>query len=147
MKDNQTFSEGRRKALVALFDKWSGKVRDHVLEKFQEDHDRLRTSIIREFAEKQGCLRLTGQIAAMCANLDKATSELAAFGFEVDDDEGLTLSDSAPKVLRQSLEKRIAADIGTREHLERKMDNAVVKLLLVPTTDEANKLIAEFVKM
>lgn len=75
------------------------------------------------------------------AKVQTAEDELRQLGFELDD-EGVLDSTFSSSRLARTIERRLVAEVGTKDEvLTRSVDRARIKLLLVASAEEADKIV------
>jgi hypothetical protein len=149
---NNQITIPHRKELVKMLEHipWSDtpNLRKQVLTRWEESTLEYRTALIAEIAEKRGVSKLAAQVADTKSKISKLKEDLETIettleskGFEISESGHLSFSDDAPDNLVESVKRAIAKEHGSEEEIETKFDDAITKLWLVPTLDEATKLI------
>jgi hypothetical protein len=158
MKEGTQLTQPQRKALVDMLGMgYSDVIWSRARSKYEEIRSDLFDSFIREAAEKnQSTQDIIATIFRLKAaerkvetilqnakvDLAEAQGKLKAFGFRLSDGGNLSLSSDCPDALKQSIDKRVDKELGTREQvLEIPFEIARLKLLTVATSEEAEKLV------
>jgi hypothetical protein len=117
-----------------------GDVRNRASSKYEKARASRREAVIREVAG-DGIAKAKDNILALRAKSRAADAELKQLGFELDDEGTLNLVYGSSD-LADRIEKRLDAEVGTKDEvLTRVFDNARVKLLLVATAEEAEAIV------
>ena len=109
-------------------------------EKVRETSYRGNEAIIRELAG-DGVAKAKDNILALRTKVQAAEDELRKLGFVLDDEGMLDLISSSSR-LERTIERRLDAEVGTKDRvLTRAFDAARIKLLLVANAEEADKIV------
>ena len=137
--ETQQFTQPQRKALSDLLKEW-GDVWSRAQRKFEGTRTSRKEAIIREVAG-DGITKAKENLLSLRAKVQVAEDELRQLGFELDDDGVLDLISSSSR-LAKTIERRLDAEVGTKhEVLTRPFDAARIKLLLVASAEEAEKIV------
>jgi len=132
-------TQPQRKALSDMLKEW-GDVWNRACKKYETARNSRRESIIRELAG-DGVAKTKDSILALRTKLRVAEDELTHLGFELDSDGKLDLVSRSSR-FADALRTRLDAEVGTKDEvLVRAFDTARVKLLLVATAEEAEKIV------
>lgn len=137
---NSQFSLANRKQLADMLGSQYEGLRYRTKEKFREKQQALCQSLIKEFAEKKGALKLTGQIEAAEEKIKATKAELLQLGFEFDDDD-LTLSGGSVNPLDSIIDARVEKEIGTSDAIDARFDSAQIAMMTVASLEDAEKLL------
>jgi hypothetical protein len=137
--ETQQFTQPQRKALSDLLKEW-GDVWSRAQRKFEGTRTSRKEAIIREVAG-DGITKAKENLLSLRAKVQVAEDELRQLGFELDDDGVLDLISSSSR-LAKTIERRLDAEVGTKDEvLTRPFDAARIKLLLVASAEEAEKIV------
>lgn len=132
-------TQPQRKALSDMLKEW-GDVWNRASKKYDSARNSRKESIIRELAG-DGVAKTKDSILALRTKLQVAEDELTHLGFELDSGGSLDLVSGSSR-FGDALRTRLDAEVGTKDEvLTRAFDTARVKLLLVATAEEAEKIV------
>jgi hypothetical protein len=138
--NNSQFSLANRKQLADMLGNQYDGLRYRAKQKFREKQQALFQSVIREFAEKKGALKLTGQIEAAEEKIKAVKAELLQLGFDLDDGD-LTLSRGSANPLDKIIDTRVEKEIGTSDAIDARFDSAQIAMMTVASLEDAEKLL------
>jgi|SRR5579864_6744042 len=139
MNEETQLTQPQRKALADMFKEW-GDVWSRAQRKYEETRTSRKEAIIREVAG-DGITKAKDSILSLRSKVQAAEDELGQLGFELDDDGVLDLTSSRSR-LGRTIERRLDAEVGTKDEvLTRPFDAARIKLLLVASAEEAEKIV------
>ena len=127
MQNNSNFTLANRKHLADMLDPGYHSLRERAKDHLKRKRSSLAQTIIREFAEKKGVLKVKVQIDATRERLNEQERELTQLGFDFDSDGDMSLVGSAGDPLRKILDARF--------------DSLQVAMMTVPTLEDADKLL------
>ena len=137
--ETQQLTQPQRNALAEMLKEW-GDVWNRAQKKYEETRTSRKEAIIREVAG-DGIIKAKDNIVSLRNKMQAAEDELRQLGFELDGDEVLDLTSSSSRLAR-SIERRLDAEVGTKDEvLTRSFNTARIKLLLVPSAEEAEKIV------
>ena|SRR5579864_9510957 len=137
--ETQQLTQPQRKALADILKEW-GNVWSRANTKYEETRTSRKEAIIQEVAG-DGITKAKDNILSLRAKVQAAEDELKQLGFELDDEDQLDLVSSSSRLAR-TIERRLDAEVGTKhEVLTRPFDTARIKLLLVASAEEAEKIV------
>lgn len=140
MTTNPQLSLANRKELAdMLADKYES-LRSKAKSKFHDTRNALRESLIREYAEKNGAMKLIAQIEVSRAKNQELEDELSTLGFETDHT-GVALSRGSRNPLGKIIDERIKKDIGCVEDIDARFDSAQLAMMTVASLQDAEKLL------
>lgn len=117
-----------------------GDVWNSAQKKYEETCTSRKDAIIREDAG-DGIIMAKDNIVSLRTKMQAAEDELRQLGFELDGDQVLDLTSSRSRLAR-TIERRLDAEVGTKDEvLTRAFGTARIKLLLVATAEEAEKIV------
>ncbi len=117
-----------------------GDVWNRAQKKYEETRTSRKEAIIQEVAG-DGVAKAKDNILALRTKVQAAEDELRQLGFVLDDEGMLDLISSSSR-LERTIERRLDAEVGTKDKvLTRRFDTARIKLLLVASAEEAEKLV------
>jgi hypothetical protein len=139
MNEEKQLTQPQRKALADMLKEWGNVWRR--AEKQYETARTLRKEAIIGEAAGDGIVKAKDGILSLRGKLQAAEDELKQLGFEVDYEGALDLASSSSRVAK-SIEKRLDAEVGTKDDvLNRRFETARIKLLLVASAEEAEKIV------
>jgi len=137
--ETQQLTQPQRNALAEMLKEW-GDVWNRAQKKYEETRTSRKEAIIREVAG-DGIIKAKDNIVSLRNKMQAAEDELRQLGFELDGDEVLDLTSSSSRLAR-SIERRLDAEVGTKDEvLTRAFGTARIKLLLVASAEEAEKIV------
>jgi hypothetical protein len=137
--ETQQLTQPQRKALADMLRQW-GDVWSRAQKKYEETRTSRKEAIIREVAG-DGIIKAKDSIISLRTKVQAAEDELRQLGFELDGDEVLDLTSNNSRLAR-TIERRLDAEVGTKDEvLTRSFDAARIKLLLVASAEEAEKIV------
>jgi hypothetical protein len=137
--ETQELTQPQRKALADMLKQW-GDVWSRAQKKYEETRSSRKEAIIREVVGDE-IIKAKDSILSLRTKVQAAEDELRQLGFEVDGDEVLDLTSSSSRLAR-TIERRLDAEVGTKDEvLTRAFDTARIKLLLVASAEEAEKIV------
>jgi len=137
--ETQQLTQPQRKALADMLKEW-GDVWSRAQRKYEATRTSRKGAIIRDVAG-DGITKAKDNIVSLRARVQAAEDELKQLGFELDDEGTLDLTSSSSRLAR-TIERRLDAEVGTKDEvLTRPFDTARIKLLLVATAEEAEKIV------
>jgi hypothetical protein len=116
-----------------------GDVWNSAQKKYEETRTSRKEAIIREVAG-YGIIEATDNIVSLRTETQVAEDELRQLGFELDGDQVLDLTSSSSR-LAWTIERRLDAEVGTKEVLTPAFGTARIKLLVVASAEEAEKIV------
>ena len=140
MNEGTPLTQPQRKALVEILKPW-GDVWERAKKRYTKTRDSRTEAIIKEVAG-DGVAKAKDDILALRSQTEAAEHTLRVLGFELDTDGTLDLvvQDSP---MSRTIESRLDAEVGTEDEvLTRPFDEARIKLLLVASAEEAEKIVA-----
>ena len=133
-------TQPQRKALGEMLKPW-GDVWERAKKKYEETRESRKEAIIKEVAGN-GITKAKDGILALRSKIRAAEEDLNALGFELDSESVLDVVSRSSRIAR-SIESRLDAEVGTRDAvLTRPFDEARIKLLLVASAEDAEKIVA-----
>jgi hypothetical protein len=140
MNTNPQLSLANRKELAdMLADKYES-LRSKAKSKFHDKRNVLRESLIKEYAEKNGAIKLIAQIELGREKIHELEDELSTLGFE-SDHTGLSLSGGSRNPLYNVIDERIVKDIGVVGDIDARFDSAQLAMMTVASLQDAEKLL------
>jgi hypothetical protein len=137
--ETQQLTQPQRNALADMLKEW-GDVWNRAQKKYEEARTSRKEAIIREVAG-DGVAKVKDNILSLRTKVQVAEDELRQLGFVLDDEGVLDLVSSSSR-LERTIERRLNAEVGTKDQvLTRRFDTARIKLLLVASAEEAEKLV------
>lgn len=137
--ETQQLTQPQRKALADMLRQY-GDVWSRAQRKYEETRTSRKEAIVREVAG-EGLTKAKDNALSLRAKAQAAEDELKQLGFELDDEGALDLISGSSRLAR-TIERRLDAEVGTKDEvLTRPFDSARVKLLLVASAEEAEKIV------
>ena len=116
-------------------------LRGKARERYNEKHEKLRDSLIEEYAEKKGAVKLYAQIKATEEKLKEQELELAQLGFYVYDDGDWRLDGKTGNSLKQLIDAQIEKQIGSLSAIDARFDSATLAMMTVASLQDAEKIL------
>jgi hypothetical protein len=139
MNEGTQLTQPQRKALVDMLKPW-GDVWERAKKRYEATRDSRTEAIIQEVAG-DGIAKAKDSVLALRNQTQAAEDELRTIGFELDSEGSLSLVSRSSRISR-TIESRLDAEVGTQDAvLTRPFDEARIKLLLVASAEEAEKII------
>jgi hypothetical protein len=137
--ETQQLTQPQRKALTDMLKEW-GDVWKRAQNEYEETRTSRKEMIIREVAGDE-ISKTNDSILSLRAKVQAAEDDLKQLGFELDGEGALDLVSSSSRLAR-TIERRLDAEVGTKDEvLTRSFNTARIKLLLVPSAEEAEKIV------
>lgn len=141
MSNTSQLSLANRKQLADLLADKYDSLRSTIKHKWDDKHDSLYETYLREHAEKKGVLPILKQVDDAQRKWNQLTLELKQLGFELRDDGSLRLSHSDADPIDKVIEAKIQKEIGTRRDIDARFDSAHLAMMTVETLQDAQKLL------
>jgi hypothetical protein len=139
----QPLSAEQRKGIAQLL----ADTKERVEEGFEDRYDfnkRIETEILPKLAKERGATSLVGKVRRLYKQHKDAETALSKLGFDWDEDaESFSLSEEAPKELREALEKAQRSARKERDAQLLKYDKAILKVWAAQDADEIEKIVEE----
>lgn len=138
-------SLANRKQLADMLGSGTNSLRQRAKSAYANRHRIVRQHCIDEYAKEQKVGPLLAEIEEIKAKLDARETVLAAKGLEIDDGKFDT-NYRTPDSVKEFIENGVHAKIGTEGDIDKRFDEAQVKLMTIGTLDEARELIESLLK-
>jgi hypothetical protein len=140
MNTNQ-FSLANRKQLADLLADKYDSLRSKAKSKLREKRQEFRQSLVKEYAEKKGALKVVAQIVAVNEKLKALEDELLTLGYTLDRDDDLDLAGNAGQSLRKIIDARVDKELGTPDDIDARFDSTQLAMMTVASLEDAEKLL------
>jgi hypothetical protein len=140
MNNISNLSLANRKQLADLLGNDYGRPRSKARDRYRQRRRSLYSSLVNEYAEKKGALKLVRQIVVAKEKIQELQDELAQLGFGLYDD-GVALRGGSSNPLDKIIDERIDKEIGSEDALEARFDSAQIAMMTVASLEDAEKLL------
>ncbi len=134
------FSLANRKQLADMLKSDYEGLRYKAKRRLQERRTSLEKSIIKEYAEKRGALKLIALIQAAQTKLKNQERDLTELGFRTDDGD-VVFTYNGRDLYAKSLEERLDKEIGTCNDIDARFDSVQLAMMTVASLEDAEKLL------
>lgn len=139
MNTNQ-FSLANRKQLADMLKDKPDGLRHRAKTRFAAKVEALKTSLVKEYAEKKGASSIVKQLEAGRAKVEELETALQALGFELSCGE-LRLYDRYSNPLDDLIDARVERELGSCADIDARFDSAQIAMMTVATLEDADKLL------
>jgi hypothetical protein len=135
------FSLANRKQLADMLGNDYHSLRSRAKDKLREKRQELFDSLVKEYAEKKGALKVKAQIDATREKLEEQQQELKLLGFFFYDDGQLRLAGDAGTVLTKTINARLDKEIGTSDEIDVRFNSVQIAMMTVASLEDADTLL------
>ncbi|MGA2269060.1 MAG: hypothetical protein ABSH44_11380 [Bryobacteraceae bacterium] len=140
MNEATKLSDSQRTALAKQLANYTGDIWEKAKDKYSKARSSRKQALITE-SLPDDARKMADGIVALRAKLVPLEDDFRAEGFEVDDDGDIEIL-CGDRRFGKMIEKKLDSELGTLEEVvTRPFDLARVKILLVATAEEAEKII------
>lgn len=141
MKEGTQLTHPQRKALIELLGEYGG-VYKRAKNNYEETLDAAKDSIVLAIAKENGADQLLLQYRSLKQQAKAVETKLDEVGLDVDDKGNFSFNYHTPDSWDQRVEDELEAAFGSRKQLlDTLFETARVKLWLVTTAEEAEKIV------
>lgn len=139
--NNSQFSLANRKQLADMLGSDYHSLRTRAKGRLQEKRTEFFNSLVKEFAEKKGALKVKAQIDATKEKLKEQQQELTLLGFYFYDDGDLRLTGDAGTSLTKTINGRVDKEVGTLDAVDARFNSVQLAMMTVASLEDAEKLL------
>lgn len=137
---NSQFSLANRKQLADLLADKYDSLRSKAKSKLREKRQRVYQSLVNEYAEKKGALKIVEQIKVARQRIADLEDELHKLGFE-ERYGSLSTFGTAGSSLDTSINARVDKELGTSDDIDARFDSTQIAMMTVASLEDAEKLL------